>query len=50
MELVYSEAYEDRPEALSREWHLKKMTREEKTALINSGKLKDKKAVRGEEK
>ena len=32
--LVYSEAYEDRHEALSREWHLKRMSREAKEALI----------------
>ena len=33
-ELVYSEAYEDRHEALSREWHIKRMKREEKEALL----------------
>ena len=32
--LVYSEAYEDRREALSREWHIKRMTRSEKEKLI----------------
>lgn len=32
--LVWSEAYEDRREALSREWHIKRMSREEKLALI----------------
>lgn len=38
--LVYFEMYEDRHEALSREWHLKHMNREEKLKLIggNEGK------------
>jgi len=33
-ELVYTEEYEDRHEALSREWHIKHMTRARKEALI----------------
>ena len=33
--LVYFEMYEDRHEALSREWHLKHMNREEKLKLIS---------------
>ena len=33
VELVYLEAYEDRHDALSREWHIKQMTREEKEKL-----------------
>ena len=37
VELVYSESYEDRHEALSREWHIKRMTRDEKLALIRNG-------------
>ena len=36
VELVYSEAYEDRTAALSREWHIKRLTREEKLQLIAS--------------
>lgn len=36
VELVYSEAYEDRHDALSREWHIKRMTREEKLALARA--------------
>ena len=36
VKLVYCEAYEERHEALSREWHLKRMSRNEKTALISS--------------
>ena len=37
VQLVYYEEYEDRHEALSREWHIKHdMTREEKLALIDS--------------
>ena len=34
VELVYSEEYEDRHDALSREWHLKRMSRAEKEMLI----------------
>ena len=33
-ELVYTEAYEDRHEALSREWHIKRMSHAEKEKLI----------------
>ena len=50
VELVYCEAYEDRHEALSREWHLKRMTREEKSALISSGEQKNKETVCREKK
>ena len=35
-ELVYSEQYEDRHEALSREWHIKQMNHADKEALIQS--------------
>ena len=35
--LVYFEEFEDRKEALSREWHLKRLTREEKLLLIRNG-------------
>lgn len=38
--LVYFEMYEDRREALSREWHLKQMTREEKLKLTGGGEGK----------
>ena len=34
VELVYHEEYDDRHEALSREWHIKRMSREEKMKLI----------------
>ncbi len=34
VELVYHEEYDDRHEALSREWHIKRMRREEKMKLI----------------
>ena len=37
-ELVYTEAYTDRREAQSREWHIKRMSRAEKEKLIESGK------------
>ena len=35
-ELVYSESYEERRDALSREWHLKRLSRAEKLALIRA--------------
>ena len=38
VELVYFEMYEDRHTALSREWHLKHLKREEKLRLIGDGK------------
>ena len=34
VEIVYYEEYEDKNEALSREWHIKRMSRAEKFALI----------------
>ena len=38
VELVYSEAYDDRHDALSREWHIKRMSREEKLKLARAGR------------
>ena len=32
--LVYYEAFETKEEAMSREWHIKRLTRQEKEALI----------------
>ena len=32
--LVYSETHSSKREAMSREWHIKRMTRQEKLALI----------------
>ena len=34
VELVYYEEYESKHEAMSREWHIKRMSREEKTELV----------------
>ena len=34
VELVYYEEYESKHEAMSREWYIKRMTREEKTELV----------------
>ena len=34
--LVYHEVYEDLHEALSREWHMKRLSRDEKMKLIES--------------
>ena len=40
VELYYYEAYEDRHEAMSREWHIKRMSRAEKLKLKSeSGNL-----------
>ena len=38
--LVYQEAWEDRHAALSREWHLKRLSRAEKEALIREGQAR----------
>ena len=39
VKLVYSEAFDDKKEAMSREWYIKhKLTREEKLELIKKGK------------
>ena len=38
VELVYFEAYEDRHKALSREWQVKRLSREEKLALLRDRK------------
>lgn len=35
VELVYYEAYATKEEAMSREWHLKQLTRQQKEALID---------------
>ena len=34
VELVYREEFESKEEAMSREWHLKRLTRQEKLRLI----------------
>lgn len=39
-ELVYYEEYDDRHEALSREWHIKRLSREEKLKLISESQSK----------
>jgi putative endonuclease len=39
VELVYWEEYEDRRQALSREWHLKRLSREEKLTLVETVKM-----------
>ena len=36
VDLIYVEEYEDRHDALSREWHIKRMSREEKQRLCKS--------------
>ena len=36
VELVYYEGFETKAEAMSREWHIKRMTREEKLEIISA--------------
>ena len=38
VEMVYTEMYEDRHEALSREWHIKRMSHAEKEKMIAGGR------------
>lgn len=38
--LVYFEEYEDKREAMSREWHIKRLTREQKLKLIDEKSVK----------
>ena len=38
VELVYSECFGTKQEAMSREWHIKRMKRQEKLELISGGK------------
>ncbi len=38
VELVYCEEYDSKEEAMSREWHIKQMSREAKESLITSVK------------
>lgn len=38
VDLVYFEEFDKKEDAMSREWHIKQLTREEKVKLINSGK------------
>ncbi len=38
--LVYFEEYEDKREAMSREWHIKSLTREQKLKLIDEKSVK----------
>ena len=39
VELCYHESFEDRGQAKSREWHIKRMTRQEKLKLIESKEI-----------
>lgn len=38
VELAYFEEHETKEEAMSREWHIKQLSREKKMELINGGK------------
>jgi putative endonuclease len=40
VKLVYAEEFAEKQEALSREWHLKRLSREEKIRLIEKAGLK----------
>lgn len=37
VELVYHEEFDSKEEAMSREWHIKRMTRKQKLALMEAG-------------
>lgn len=39
VKLMYYEEFEDKNAAMSREWHLKKLTHEEKKKLIQGGEI-----------
>ena len=39
VELVHVESYEDKSAALSREWHIKRLSREEKLKLIEKSSI-----------
>lgn len=40
VELVYYEAFDTKEEAMSREWHIKRLSRSEKQELIEAADLK----------
>ena len=40
VELVYYEAFDTKEEAMSREWHIKRLSRSEKQKLIEAAGLK----------
>ena len=40
VELVYYEAFDTKEEAMSREWHIKRLSRSEKRKLIEAADLK----------
>lgn len=44
VELVYYEKYEDKHDAMSREWHIKRMSRKEKIQLIEGKEIIEKNA------
>jgi putative endonuclease len=39
VELVYYETFATKQEAMSREWHMKRLTHEQKKALVNTGEI-----------
>lgn len=41
VELVYYEAFETKEEAMSREWHIKRLSRSEKLKLIEASDLRN---------
>lgn len=41
VELVYYEAFETKEEAMSREWHIKRLSRSEKRKLIEASDLRN---------
>ena len=41
VELVYTESFDTKEEAMSREWHIKRMSRQQKLRLIKESKCSD---------
>ena len=41
VELIYSESFDTKEEAMSREWHIKRMSRQQKLRLIEVNKSSD---------
>ena len=47
VKLVYFEEFDTKEEAMSREWHIKELSREEKLKLIDQSKLNTRKEQEG---
>lgn len=43
--LVYTESYETKHEALSREWHMKKLDHRQREMLVRTGEVREKESI-----